>query len=426
MSKLIVCRVGLSPALLLIFWGLIGWVPNAIALPNNPTLNSFEVSHAGTHQKKNAGKSVIPLSVTPKLAAPTSLNPPKIEFTTVPPLNQVLPVNQPVTLSMQAVDQHGKPLKNVKIRSALFTPPKTPWFTTDFPIVEGTQLLDLEAIALNGKLQLQQVLPIRGNYQLIVDVQPLDGKSFQATRQIIQFSVPENSVKYRNFAILAVILLCAGLGGGWVIGGRQIIQSGEIAPQQVRLLLSGGILVAIASLLVVNISAEFAESHQHQHQAPHNQAKNQLSLPLNVQWLGDDSTHVGQLAAMGVQLTDPKTGKAVKDVDLKIKATQIEHNQTVFVYQGLSDVNGKLIWQQQFFDGAPHQVEIEVSPKVGASNKFQSFTFFKEIEVEGIAPPLMVRLISLGYFTAILVVGLLLGLWVRRDRVFLSLQAVDK
>lgn len=420
------CRVGLSPALLLIFWGLIGWVPKAIALPNNPTINSFEVSHAETHPKKNAGKSVKPLSTQPKLAATRSLNQPKIEFTTVPPLNQVLPVNQSVTLIMQAVDQDGKPLKNVKIRSAIYTPPKTPWFTTDFPIVEGTQLLDLEAIAPNGKLQFQQVLPIRGNYQLIVDVQPLDGKSFQAKRQIIQLNVPENPVKYRNFAILAVILLCAGLGGGWVIGGRQITQPGEIAPQQVRLLLSGGILVAIASLLVVNISAELAESHQHHHQAPHNQAKNQQSLPLNVTWLGDDSTHVGQLAAMGVQLTDPKTGIAVKDVDLKIKATHIEHDQTVFVYQGLSDVNGKLIWKQQFFDGASHQVKVEVSPKRSAINKFPPFTFFKEIEVEGIAPPLMSRLISLGYFTGIVVVGLLLGLWLRRDRLLVSLQPVDK
>ncbi len=412
------CRVGLSPALLLIFWGFIGWVPNAIALPNNPTINSFEVSHAETHPEKNVGKSVKPLSAKPKLAAPTSLNQPKIQFTTVPPLNQVLPVHQPVTLTMQAVDQHGKPLKNVRIHSAIFTPRKTPWFTTDFPIVEGTQLLDLDAIALNGKLQVQQVLPIRGNYQLIVDVQPLDGKSFKATQQIIQFAVPENPVKYRNFAILAVILLGAGLGGGWVIGGRQNVQPGEIAPQQVRLLLSGGILVAIASLLVVNISAELAESHQHHHQAPHNQAKNQLSLPLNVQWLGDDSTHVGQLAVMGVKLSDPKTGIAVKDVDLKIKAIQLEHDQTVFVYQGLSDVNGKLIWQQQFYDGASHQVEVEVSPKRSAINKFPPFTFSKEIEVEGIAPPLMVRLISLGYFTAILVVGLLLGLWLRGDHIF--------
>ncbi|HZH39102.1 MAG TPA: hypothetical protein VEX17_03470, partial [Bacillales bacterium] len=63
-------------------------------------------------------------------------------------------------------------------------------------------------------------------------------------------------------------------------------------------------------------------------------------------------------------------------------------------------------------------VEVEVSPKAGAINKFPPFTFFKEIEVEGIAPPLMGRFISLGYFTAILVVGLLLGLWLRRDRIF--------
>ena len=410
-------RVGLSPALLAIFLGVFSSVSDSWATPNHQKLPSSVNPQTEIRTDVNAGKSLVPASGNSPQLVTASLGKATVKLTT-PPINQVLANDKPVSLAVQAVDPQGKPLKNAKIQLAIFTPSKTPWFSTDFPIVEGTQLLNLEAITLSGKLQVQQVLPIRGNYQLIVDVQPLDGKSFQATRQVLKFSVPENPVKYRNFAILAVILLCAGGCGGWVIGGKQVIQPGEIAPQQVRLLLSGVIIIAIASLLVVNISAEFAESHQHQHQAPHNQAKNQLSLPLNVQWLGDDSTHVGQLAVMGVKLTDPKTGIAVKDVDLKIKAIQLEHDQTVFVYQGLSDVNGKLIWQQQFFDGASHQVEVEVSPKAGAINKFPPFTFFKEIEVEGIAPPLMGRFISLGYFTAILVVGLLLGLWLRRDRIF--------
>jgi hypothetical protein len=415
----------LSLALLAIFLGVFSGVSDCLATPNHQKLPSSVKHQTNSQTDVNSGKSLIPASKSSPQLVTASLGKARVKLTT-PPINQVLPNDQPVSLAVQAVDQQGKPLTNAKIQLAIFTPPKTPWFTTDFPIVEGTQLLDLEAIALNGKLQVQQVLPIRGDYQLVVDVQPLDGRSFQATRQILTFSVPENPVKYRNFAILAVILLGVGLGGGWVIGGRQVIQAGEIAPQQVRLLLSGGILIAIASLLTVNISAELAESHQHQHQASYNQAKNQPSLPLNVKWLGDDSTHVGQLAAMGVQLTDPKTGKAVKDLNLKIKAIQLEHNQTMFVYQGLSDINGKLIWQQQFFDGASHQVEVEVSPKAGEINKFQPFTFSKEIDVEGIAPPLMTRLISLGYFTSILVVGLLLGLWLRRDRLFVSLQAVDK
>ncbi|MBO3463212.1 hypothetical protein G7B40_031205 [Aetokthonos hydrillicola Thurmond2011] len=44
--------------------------------------------------------------------------------------------------------------------------------------------------------------------------------------------------------------------------GRQAIQSGETAPQRVRLLLRGLIIVVvIAALLFVNISAELGESY---------------------------------------------------------------------------------------------------------------------------------------------------------------------
>jgi hypothetical protein len=46
-----------------------------------------------------------------------------------------------------------------------------------------------------------------------------------------------------------------GLAGGWVIGQRRHTHLGEIAPQPVRLLLSGAIVVAIAVLFYVNVSS---------------------------------------------------------------------------------------------------------------------------------------------------------------------------
>ena len=40
------------------------------------------------------------------------------------------------------------------------------------------------------------------------------------------------------FVIIAATLLSLGVLGGWVIGGQQELQQGEIAPHSVRLLLS--------------------------------------------------------------------------------------------------------------------------------------------------------------------------------------------
>ncbi|MEH1884029.1 hypothetical protein [Nostoc sp.] len=356
---------------------------------------------------------------------------PSVRLTTNPPINQVRPLeaeattvlgsghyNPPVHLMLQAFDAQGQSLKDAKIHLQLFTPLKNPWFTTDFPIVEGTKLLDIEGNAPTGQLQVQQTLPIRGTYQLLVAVTPLVANAFEPIQQTLTLTLPENPLKFRYFAILVVILLAVGLLGGWVIGGRQAIQPGEIAPQQVRLLLSGLIVVAIAALLLVNISAELAESHMSMpgmgEEVPSSGKPAKLqSQGLYMQLSGDKSATVGQPAKLQVSVSDPKTSQPVTDVVLKVTTTQLENNWVAFAYEGTPDSNGKLAWEQEFFDGAPHSVVVEVAPQAKAKEQFQPFQVAENIPVEGVAPPMAVRLISLTYFTGIVVIGLLLGLWLR-------------
>ncbi|MEH2178922.1 hypothetical protein [Nostoc sp.] len=361
---------------------------------------------------------------------------PSVRLTTNPPINQVQPLeaeattvlgsghyNPPVQLMLQAVDAQGQSLKDAKIHLQLFTRPKNPWFTTDFPIVEGTKLLDIEGNAPTGQLQVQQTLPIRGTYQLQVAVTPLVANAFQPIQQTLTLTLPENSLKFRYFGILVVILLFVGLLGGWVIGGRQPIQPGEIAPQQVRLLLSGLIVVAIAALLWVNISAELAESHHAmsmpgmgEEVPPSSKPAKLQSQGLYMQLSGDEGATVGQPAKLQVSVSDAKTSQPVTDVVLKVTTTQLENNWVAFAYEGTPDSNGKLTWEQEFFDGAPHSIVVEVGPQANATRQFQPFQVAENIPVEGVAPPMSVRLISLTYFTGIVIIGLLLGLWLRHRR----------
>ncbi|HEY9860035.1 MAG TPA: hypothetical protein V6D16_11065 [Candidatus Obscuribacterales bacterium] len=354
---------------------------------------------------------------------------PSVQLVTEPPISQLLPfeadaeqLQKPVQLRLQALDATGKPLRNVKIQVKLLTPPANPWLPTDFPIVEGTKLLDLAAIATQGQLQFQQMLPIRGEYQLQVEVTPTVANAFSPFQQTLTLPVAENSIKYRNFAILVVILLGVGFGGGWVIGGKQELQPGEIAPQRVRLLLSGTIVVAIAALLVVNISAELSHSHEHSHEHKHgDEAIAALPSSLNTQGLevkllGHHHATVGEPAELVVQAIDTKAGKPATDVVFDIKAKSLEAGWVAFAHQATPNNQGEFTWQQQFFDGAPHQVEVEVAPKPNAARQFAPFKVAQEIAVEGIEPPLRSRLLGLGYFVSILLVGLGLGLWVQQRR----------
>jgi hypothetical protein len=350
----------------------------------------------------------------------------RVLLSTNPPLERILPFEaeaekpqSPVTLKLQAVDAAGKPLENTKISLQILTPPSNPLLTTDFPIVEGTKLLQMNATAPDGKLEIQQMLPIRGKYQLLVNVSPLVANAFAPYQQTLNLNVRENPVKYKYFAAIAAILISLGLLGGWVIGGQEELQQGEIAPQSVRLLLSALTVVAIVTLLVINISAEVAEAHSSGHHSNTAEAvapSSQKSQGLEINLEGDKNATVGKLANLSLQVKDTATGQPITDVALQIKAIATEHNLTVFDYKGIPDEQGKLTWLEQFFDGSPHKIEVEATPLPGSSRQFAPVKVAQEVEVEAIAPPIYIRLIGLFYFTAFVGIGMAIGLLIQHRR----------
>ncbi|BBD65433.1 hypothetical protein NIES4072_08920 [Nostoc commune NIES-4072] len=350
----------------------------------------------------------------------------RVLLSTNPPLERILPFEaeaerpqSPVTLKLQAVNAAGKPLENAKISLQILTPNRNPWLTTDFPIVEGTKLLQMDATAPDGKLEIQQMLPIRGNYQLLVNVSPLVANAFTPYQQTLNLNVRENPVKYKYFVVIAAILLSLGLLGGWVIGGQEELQQGEIAPQSVRLLLSALTVVAIVTLLVINISAEVAEAHGSEHHSNSTEViapSSQKSQGLEINLGGDKNATVGKLANLSLQVKDSATGQPIKDVALQVKAIALEHNLTVFDYKGIPDEQGKLAWLEQFFDGSPHKIEVEATPLPGSSRQFAPVKVAQEVEVEAIAPPIYIRLIGLFYFTAFVGIGMAIGLLIQHRR----------
>ncbi len=248
-----------------------------------------------------------------------------IQLNTNPPIGQFYPFEAeattpqvPTLLTLTARNPAGELLTNSLFKIQIFTPPSTPFLSSDFPVVEGTKLLELSAIAPEGQVQLQQMLPIRGKYKLLVNVTPIVANQFNPIEQTLTLDVPENPVKYRNYAILIVVLLAVGIGGGWIMGKQTLPQTGEIASARVRLLLSGAVLVAIASLLVVNVSAEVSQSHEHSHQSPVEAAAINDS-ELKIQISGDKHATVGELANLQVEAIDPKTNQPLKDVIFKLK-----------------------------------------------------------------------------------------------------------
>ncbi|KHG41837.1 MAG: hypothetical protein HEQ20_03390 [Aphanizomenon flos-aquae KM1D3_PB] len=365
------------------------------------------------------------LSILYSLVGVSQTSQSQVLLSTNPPLEKILPFEagtdrkqSPVTFKLQAVDAGGKLLTNALIKLQISTPPRNPFLTTDFPIVEGTELLELEAAAPNGKLEFEQMLPIRGNYQIQVNVSPLVANAFASYQQTLNLNVRENPVKYKFFAVIAAILLSLGLLGGWVIGGQEEIKEGEIAPQSVRLLLSALTVVAIVTLLFINITAEVAEAHGDAHSPKNEKIAPSISQSqgMEVRITGNKLATVGRLANLAVEVKDSTTGAAIKDVGLRVKAIALEDNLTVFAYQGFPNSEGKLIWQEQFFDGAPHKVEVEAVSLPESPRQFPAVKVAQFVEVEGIAPPMYIRLIGLFYFTAIVGMGMAIGLLIQHRK----------
>jgi hypothetical protein len=184
------------------------------------------------------------------------------------------------------------------------------------------------------------------------------------------------------------------------------------------LLLSGLVIVAIGTLLYFNITAELvdAQGHHHDHGdvAVDNSGMIQ-SQGLTLALAGEDQTSVGQLASFQATLMDDKTKKPVEAVFF-IESTQLEDNWVAFAYQGRSDSQGSLTWNEQFFDASPHKISLNVSPITTGNRQFKPFQVTRNIDVEGVEPPIGIRLIGLAYFTAVVVVGLVLGLLLQRRR----------
>ncbi len=182
------------------------------------------------------------------------------------------------------------------------------------------------------------------------------------------------------------------------------------------MLLSGMTVVAIAVLLFVNLSAEIAEIESYHGEGGEVTSFNpaiKKNQEIQVELLGDSQAIVGKLATQTVQITNRTTEQPIADVQVSLQSVALEHDALMFSYQGVPDPTGQLTWEEQFFDGAPHSVTATVAPLEQSSQQFTPLQVSHEIEVEGIAPPLSVRFISLLYFTLIFVAGLIAGFWVR-------------
>jgi hypothetical protein len=335
----------------------------------------------------------------------------RVLLTLDPPVQKLIPFEAeaeqrkpPPRFHLEAQDSQGRALSRVRMQIKIVTPEANPWISTDFPIVEGTELLSLEVPAAQGVVEFEQMLPIRGTYQVFVNVLPMnDAAAEPLLEEVLTVNVPESPVKLQNFAILAGICMLVGAVGGFFIGQPQGGPTLGI-PESVRLLLLGLTLTAMAALIFINVSAEFQGGHSSMEgmankipsmDAPSITQEKEEVLSLD----GAKEARVGTTESFQAKLTDRRTGQAIPSA-FEVSVINTEKNWKLFSIA--TPIDKHLRWKQQFFDGSGHRIEVKTPPH----QKQPAFVTGHSVSVEGIAPPISVRLKALAYLTGFVALGL--------------------
>lgn len=146
---------------------------------------------------------------------------PNITFTTEPSDSDILPDYTLSTVRIAVLDEQGNPIPNVKIGFDLKAPSPGLFFSTDFPVVEGTDLMNFEFVADGGVLEFDYLWPIRGSYEVALSAAPTAQSpvQFAPISDTREFSLSENPEEWTNLIVLIAILAVFGLISGLVLGG---------------------------------------------------------------------------------------------------------------------------------------------------------------------------------------------------------------
>jgi hypothetical protein len=156
-----------------------------------------------------------------------------IYFKTTPRAELLRPFVDATDLSLLVTSADGRPVDQGSVNIRLEAPRAGRFFSTDYPLVEGTVLSELQLPLRQGRANWKQLLPIRGEYRLTVDVTGADG--VKASR-VFTLVVRENRTKWLALGAFSSGLLVLGFVAGRVFTGSRV----SAAASTVALLLLTG------------------------------------------------------------------------------------------------------------------------------------------------------------------------------------------
>jgi len=296
-----------------------------------------------------------------------------VHFKTTPRLELLRPFADPIDLSLLVTGTDGRPVEGGSVAIRVDAPAPGVFFSTDYPLVEGTRLTELSLPLRQGTAGWKYLFPVRGEYRLTADVISDDGRK---ASKAFTFTVRENRRKW-----LALGAFSAGLFALGFVAGRIFTRPRANAIS----------LIAVSALFAPTIGNVSA-----QQPAPGNAAVLEIAPatvggPTDLRW------------------SLPREGGAGdRFVALSLTITHLEKQKIVFAIEKIP-VAGEWSMKFHFPDGAEYRVAA-----VGNAPGRAPVRTEQVVSVTGVEPPAGTMLRALAYFLGLIALGLGLGRWSKR------------
>jgi hypothetical protein len=310
---------------------------------------------------------------------PISAGEVNLYFKTSPPPERLRPLSDPATLSLLATGAGGRPLTRGWLNIRLEAPRSGSFFSTDFPFVEGTELVEMRLPLKAGKAEWKYIFPIRGEYRLIVDVLTVEGTKASKT---FELNVREQGSKWLVLGTFTIGLFAVGFMAGRIFT--------TTTPDGRR--------DAYVAFLFVVMSLQCLDGPAMGQEVRNDEAVAQLDI---------DPPTVGKPARVHWKL---ERGRATPTpiAALSLTITHLEKGKTVFALDRIP-VEGEYSMIFHFTDGAKYRVTTNAEIAGGQSVRAEQV-----VAVAGVEPPMSAMIPAIGFFSAVLMVGLGAGRASRR------------
>ena len=287
-----------------------------------------------------------------------------------PDTASVRPLKEPASITIEVEGAGESPRTPVDLFIRLTAPPPGNLVSTDFPLVEGTRLVEMHLAGVSGRLSWDYVFPIRGEYRLDVSATDAQGRRLERS---LALRVRESRAKIVFLAGFVAALFLLGF-----IAGRVFSAPAVVAAILAAALLQG----AGANRNPAADTGQYAGS------------RDALTVA---------APRVGSLSAIRWRGKDGGSARPVP-ATVTVRVLQLEKGREIFrLHRAPTD--GTLDLAFQFTDASPHRVVVAAA----AQGRQTTAEVAQTVEVEPATPPLGIRVRPVLVFSLVILAGLVAG-----------------